>query len=104
MSYWFADDNGRDAGAGRRSMAATTGMRVAGASATAPFHTSTAVPSSYANTVKPTFFSNEADVALFYPSLPGAKTIRRKKPAGENVLRSAAINDKAAHASIINRE
>jgi hypothetical protein len=53
---------------------------------------------------KPTFFHNANDVELFYPPIPGHGVVRRTKPGGENVRRTATINDKRFQQIAINRE
>ncbi len=53
---------------------------------------------------KPIYFHNEADVALFYPPIAPAQTIRRTKPGGENVRKTAALNDKLSNQMAVNKE
>jgi hypothetical protein len=53
----------------------------------------------------PTFFHSSADVDRFYPNDRSlAATVRRTRPGGENVRRTAVLNDTLAQAQAINRE
>jgi hypothetical protein len=56
------------------------------------------------NTGKPIFFHNAADVELFYPPIPSTAAVRRTKPGGENVRRTASINDKRFQQIAVNQE
>lgn len=53
---------------------------------------------------KPVFFHNAADVELFYPPIPSTASVRRTKPGGDNVRRTAAINDKRFQQIAVNQE
>ena len=57
-----------------------------------------------ASGTKPTFFHNAADVELFYPPVAAQPALRRTRPGGANVLRTAQINDTLAQQSAVNRE
>lgn len=89
MSYWHNDTSDQNARTQGKRMLSQYQLGRAAMSASG---------------TKPTFFHNAADVELFYPPVASQQALRRTRPGGANVLRTAQINDTLAQQSAVNRE